>query len=681
MSLILAGLAGALSNIPSMIGVGGAGFIVSNLINGYYGRGVQIREGVLNRETQQEITRLQAEHQRLMQERQFAEAEQLQKKMSEIQYSNALQLQKAQFDSQIALSNYIYFRDNVFPLIDAPEHLVEDLKKLYSPDRTPLQIIVTDSMPPAFGGVRKEVRKFFQKYYLPISDTPVHFYDQGWKDSMRGKNGSAQIGPLFRVFAGMPTLLLMTDTTSDGEDMEMNVQVALWGLGEMQHKTEQYLYEKNLKELEHEIPDKKQRQLALAAMLQISAAAISDFYHLIQYGKEPQLPKICNEWSSLSNTETKALVADLFVKLFLAPDTSNKSTDLISFTAPLNLALTAKAFQVAGDSDTAERFAKEACRNLVLLYENHNGIMADEHRRAKYLLPQQLQNLINLIEPNVEKTEECDNTKSAPSQTLKQRTLQQIVDQINRTIESKKKRERLPVIEHKEQPDTGSSKVKTAITTETNSPSPPTHPTGYNINSPESIKSFIDNIDAGQTASVQLFIENGINVNAPSKSKRTPLHIAVCVNHEIVNLLLHAGANVNAQDINGRTPLHYLAGIEVQPLDFNKIIKTLLERARVNIQDNQGNTPLHLLVKLNWNVHICRTLIAAGADVDKMDHEGNSPLHTMIINYYETEPIKALIGLGANCKLRQSNSSAKTPSELASERMFGSETILKLLKR
>ncbi|MDR3233255.1 MAG: TerD family protein [Planctomycetaceae bacterium] len=359
-------------------------------VNGMFSRNTQEKMAVKNSEIQtalQEKNFEEAEKnrqlQKSLQEKNFAEADRLQKELKQIDYQNALALQDESFRKQLAMAEYIYFRDNEWTLIPSPESHVNYLKQMYSPDRVPLQIIITDAMPQNFGGVRKDVSKFFDEYYSLHSDSPALFYDQGWKESMKNKNGNAQIIALHKALAGLPTLIIASDFTSDGEGTEMNIRASFWGLGETHVPVSKYLFEKNIKGLEQEIPDKKLRQQALSSLLQISAAAVADMYHLLHYGKQPLLPKICNEWNTLNNDTARKVVADLFGTFLL----TEVRSEVPNIDAPLQLALTATAFYEAGSKETARKFANQAIEHFVSFA--HKGTipsLGKDHYRALELL-------------------------------------------------------------------------------------------------------------------------------------------------------------------------------------------------------------------------------------------------------------------------------------------------------
>jgi tetratricopeptide (TPR) repeat protein len=362
----------ALTSAPVIMGL-------TQFINGCFNRATQRKQA----EQSSVLQEKQFDFQAAMQERNFTEAERLQKEMSQISFENSLALQEESFKKQLAMTEYIYFRDHEWPLIPSPESHVEYLKKMYSNNRVPLQIIMTDSLPNSFGGVRANVVDFFDMHYTTNGNSPTFFYDQGWKDAMRGKSGKAQITALHKVLAGLPTLVIASDSISYGNDTEFSVRLSFWGLGDIQMPTSHRLYRKSLKELETEIDDAKTRNMALSAMIETTAAVMTDIYHLIEFQRGPLFPKLCKQHDELNNETVMKNVSELFCKFLIPQETVSEQQ---SFSMPLYLALTAKSFHEAGETKTAESLAHKALEYLDGFYLDNSYGLADEHNETLKLL-------------------------------------------------------------------------------------------------------------------------------------------------------------------------------------------------------------------------------------------------------------------------------------------------------
>jgi len=88
---------------------------------------------------------------------------------------------------------------------------------------------------------------------------------------------------------------------------------------------------------------------------------------------------------------------------------------------------------------------------------------------------------------------------------------------------------------------------------------------------------------------VQLLLDNGAPVNAQSRSRNTPLHMAARSNSvDIVNLLLEKGASGNTQNNSGNTPLHNA----VQKSKVEMVKALLQHNVDVRITNNRRKTAL-----------------------------------------------------------------------------------------
>jgi ankyrin len=134
---------------------------------------------------------------------------------------------------------------------------------------------------------------------------------------------------------------------------------------------------------------------------------------------------------------------------------------------------------------------------------------------------------------------------------------------------------------------------------------------------------------------VRLLLHHGFaRVNAVDNVGRTSLHYvsmgkydseAACVS--VARLLLEQGAHVNAPSKRRRTPLH-VAAYFGKP----KIARLLLEHgARGGAVDEQGDTPLHDVSQGEYDsedagVGAARLLLARGADANARSRSGGTPL-------------------------------------------------------
>jgi len=139
----------------------------------------------------------------------------------------------------------------------------------------------------------------------------------------------------------------------------------------------------------------------------------------------------------------------------------------------------------------------------------------------------------------------------------------------------------------------------------------------------------------GDSAAVQAFLEQGVDVNARDQWERTALHLAADRGHkEVVGLLLEHGADVNAKDRN-RTALDYAS-----EKGHKEVVELLLEHgADVNAKDDWDRTSLHSAAE-EGHKDIVELLITEGANVNARDGDSRTPLH-----YAAEKGHKKIVGL------------------------------------
>jgi ankyrin repeat protein len=158
-------------------------------------------------------------------------------------------------------------------------------------------------------------------------------------------------------------------------------------------------------------------------------------------------------------------------------------------------------------------------------------------------------------------------------------------------------------------------------------------------------------VDAGDLNKVKaLLAADPTLLESQADDGSTPLHIACLKNQAAVaNLLIDKGANVNARDNWNHTPLHNAMSVFGQ--DINLIKHLIAEGTHINAQGNRGDTPLEWSAADRGNVDVTRLLIDSGADINLCAKGAISILHRAIKNN-QIETAKLLIERGAKLNLK-----------------------------
>ena len=154
---------------------------------------------------------------------------------------------------------------------------------------------------------------------------------------------------------------------------------------------------------------------------------------------------------------------------------------------------------------------------------------------------------------------------------------------------------------------------------------------------------------------VELVLNDGVDINIPAKSNRTPLlWVNMSSSGMLIKALIDLGADVNAQRTDNKgTPL-MLASC------WNNYMAThlLLEHgADANIQASNGYAPLHESVRRGL-FEVSQLLIGSGCNINLQNEIGRTPLHTAAWNN-QVKLVTLLLENNADANIQ--NSAGDTP--------------------
>jgi hypothetical protein len=124
---------------------------------------------------------------------------------------------------------------------------------------------------------------------------------------------------------------------------------------------------------------------------------------------------------------------------------------------------------------------------------------------------------------------------------------------------------------------------------------------------------------------VKKMITSGFDVNTKNRGGLTALHVAVeNENLEIIRFLLNRGANVNAKTKSRRTPIMMIEGGDEE--NALEIFKLLTEKgADVNVLNEDKETPLMVACE-DDNLELVKILLKAGANPNLKNEDGETAM-------------------------------------------------------
>ncbi|KAA0714980.1 Ankycorbin Ankyrin repeat and coiled-coil structure-containing protein [Triplophysa tibetana] len=147
----------------------------------------------------------------------------------------------------------------------------------------------------------------------------------------------------------------------------------------------------------------------------------------------------------------------------------------------------------------------------------------------------------------------------------------------------------------------------------------------------------------GLINSLNVFLENGVNVKAGDATGKTALHLAAGGGHSLcVQRLLQSKCPVDSADLQGRTPLHDAASVGCKA-----VIKILCESgASVNAVDADSVSPLLLAARM-CQPGSCQLLVQYGARTVLRDKQNKTALILACENYCK-EAVEILLNTKAD---------------------------------
>ncbi len=145
----------------------------------------------------------------------------------------------------------------------------------------------------------------------------------------------------------------------------------------------------------------------------------------------------------------------------------------------------------------------------------------------------------------------------------------------------------------------------------------------------------------------RLLRRRGSSVDPRGSCLWSPLHSAACDGDlEVVQILVELKADINAPSESGQTPLHVTSCTDVDEANGVKVVRFLLEHgADATARSSGGFTSLHRASKYGRH-KIVRVLLEHGLDIEATNDQDETPLQMASAGQHE-ETVKVLLEYGA----------------------------------
>ena len=199
-------------------------------------------------------------------------------------------------------------------------------------------------------------------------------------------------------------------------------------------------------------------------------------------------------------------------------------------------------------------------------------------------------------------------------------------------------------------------------------------------------------IATGVLASVEVFLENGVDIQQNDNNGNAPIHIACQYSRFTIlkAILGHKSCDPNQQNADGDTALHIASRMTLRLETKLQYFQLLLSTPGINLEvinnehlvpfeanDKDGNTVLHNACAGGESVMV-QLLIENGADVLRPDRRGNAPIHIACLNF-RLDILKTLLSCN-HCNPNQQNEDGDTALHIVCRMRIGNELeYLKLL--